>query len=70
MEPIVNGVKREFRGELRVIQVNIQDPRGRELAERYQFEFTPTFIFFNGDGDEVWRMVGRLDADRLRESLP
>ena len=32
-----------------------------ELAPVYDFEFTPTFIFFDGEGHELWRMVGEFD---------
>lgn len=70
MQPIVDRVERKFRGELNVIRVDVQGPRGRELAERYDFEFTPTFIFFDEEGNEVWRSAGDLDVARVQESLP
>ena len=66
----MDGVEAEFKGRLVVIRVNIQDRVGKTLAEEYRFQYTPTFIYFDGQGDEQWRSVGSLDEDKLRESLP
>jgi thioredoxin-related protein len=65
----VDELENELRDELLVIRLNIQEEVGRELAPVYDFEFTPTFIFFDGDGNEVWREVGSLDPQRVRESV-
>ena len=51
------------------IRLNIQDDVGRELAPVYDFEFTPTFIYFDENGVELWREVGSLDAQRVRDSI-
>jgi thioredoxin-related protein len=40
-----------------------------ELAPIYGFEFTPTFIFLDAQGNEVWRTVGKFDAQKVRDSL-
>lgn len=40
-----------------------------ELAPVYNFEFTPTFIFFDAQGNEVWRQVGEFDPQLVRNSL-
>ena len=52
------------------IRLNIQDSVGRELAPVYDFEVTPTFIFFDSQGNELWRTVGDFDPQRVRDSLP
>ena len=54
---------------LHIIRLNIQEPVGRELAPVYGFEFTPTFIFFDAQGNEVWRTVGSFDPQLVRDSL-
>ena len=40
-----------------------------ELAPVYGFEFTPTFIYFDEEGNEIFRMVGQFNPDRVREAL-
>lgn len=69
MKPIVDGLEQELQGRVRFIRLDIQQEVGRELAPLYDFQYTPTFIFFDAQGNEVWREVGRLDAQRLRESI-
>ncbi|HMU94708.1 MAG TPA: thioredoxin family protein [Anaerolineales bacterium] len=51
------------------IRLNIQETAGMELAPLYNFEFTPTFIFFDAQGNEVWRQVGEFDPQLVRDSL-
>ncbi len=69
LRPVVDQIEQKYRDRLIVIRVNIQSASGRELARYYQFEYTPTFIFFDGQGREVWRSVGELDPNRVTESL-
>lgn len=40
-----------------------------ELAPVYDFNFTPTFIFFDAQGNEVWRMIDDFDPQKVRDSL-
>ena len=56
-------------GRLVVIRVDIHTQGGRELADQMGFEYTPTFILFAADGVELWRQVGGLDVDRVRQSV-
>ncbi len=69
LRPLVDQIEQKYRDRLIVIRVNIQSASGRELTRYYQFEYTPTFIFFDGQGREVWRSVGELDPNRIAESL-
>ena len=70
VEPIVNGLRAELDQQLVILQVDIYTSAGRELGAEYNAVFTPTFIFLDPDGGEVWRSVGSLDAEKVRASLP
>jgi len=65
----VDELENELGNEILFIRLNIQEPVGRELAPVYDFEFTPTFIYFDADGEELWREVGSLDTERVRDSV-
>ena len=69
MKPVVDELENELGDQILFIRLNIQEQVGRELAPVYGFEFTPTFIYFDANGDELWRQVGGLDTERVRESL-
>jgi hypothetical protein len=69
MKPIVDGIETEFQRELDVIHLDVQDPASRGFMERYGFEYTPTFILLDGDGNERWRKLGALNKASLRNAL-
>ncbi len=65
----MDGLEQELSGKLEIIRINLQSPVGRELAPVYGFQLTPTFIYFDAQGNELWREVGSLDPDRVRQTL-
>lgn len=72
-KPIVDGIEQKYRNRLTVLRLNIQDPTSQPFLDRYNFQYTPTFILFDGNGKEIWRSVGSINADemdRLIASLP
>ena len=69
MKPVVDELENELGNQVLFIRLNIQEDVGRELAPVYGFEFTPTFIYFDGDGNELWRDMGGFDPQRVRDSL-
>jgi thioredoxin-related protein len=69
IKPVVDGLEQELGDEIYIIRLNIQEEVGRELAPVYGFEFTPTFIYFDENGNELWRQVGEFDPQKVRDSL-
>mgnify|MGYP004202740789 CR=1 len=65
----MNRLETDLIGKLQVIRINIHDPVGHELANSFDFRFTPTFIFFDANGIEQWRSVGALDVNQVHNSL-
>lgn len=65
----MDGIERELAGKLKVVRIDVQQNVGRELAPLYEFEYTPTYIFFDGQGSEVWRTIGEIDPRRVRDSV-
>lgn len=70
IRPTVDELEEELGDRIHIIRLNIQDPVGRELTGYYGFDFTPTFIFFDGQGTELWRQIGDLDPQRVRDAVP
>ena len=42
---------------------------GREYIGRFHLVATPTFVFLDGDGREVARLVGEQSEDTLKQAL-
>jgi thiol-disulfide isomerase/thioredoxin len=69
VKPLVDDLEQKLGESLHIIRIDIQQPAGRELASLYRFQYTPTFIYFDSRGVELWRQVGSLDPARVRTSL-
>lgn len=69
MKPVVDRLEEQTQGRLIVIRLDIHEPVGRQIGAEYGFQYTPTFIFFDGQGKEQWRAIGSLDAERVLDSL-
>ena len=65
----MDGIEREFGERLTIIHVNIQDPIGKALGKTFDFRYTPTFVLFDGEGEELWRTIGAIDPSEVRQSL-
>jgi thioredoxin-related protein len=65
----VDGIEREFEGKLTVIHIDVLDPEGKELGRIFDFKYTPTFILFDAEGEELWRTIGAIDPSQVRQSL-
>lgn len=68
-EPIVNGLETDLAGKLLVLRVDIHSQAGQTLADEYGSFATPTFIFFDAQGEEQWRQLGTLDDERVRAAV-
>ncbi len=65
----MDGLENELGNKLHIIRIDIQQTVGRELAPVYGFEYTPTYIFFDAKGNEVWRTIGEIDPQKVRDSV-
>ncbi len=65
----MDGLETEMGTKLKILRINVQDSVGRELAPVYDFEYTPTFIFFDSQGHELWRTIGEIDPQQVRDSV-
>jgi len=65
-KPIVDGLEKELEGKLVVLRFDVQDPRHKDIVETYRVRGTPTFVLLDAGGAEVWRSVGSLDAQQVR----
>jgi hypothetical protein len=55
LEPSVNRLEDRLGERADMLRVSIHTTVGSALADRYHFEYTPLFIVFDGQGDEIWR---------------
>jgi thiol-disulfide isomerase/thioredoxin len=65
MRPVMDRLERDAGHRLQILRVNVKDPIGVEIADRYRVTFTPTFLLFNSAGwrEEEFTLV--LDRARV-----
>jgi thiol-disulfide isomerase/thioredoxin len=68
-QPTVDQIQRQYGAELQVVQVNVLESAAEPLLAHYGFQYTPTFIFIDRSGTEIWRSVGALDPQQVADSL-
>jgi thiol-disulfide isomerase/thioredoxin len=69
VEPLVKQIEFDHQGELEVVRLNVLERDVGPLLQRYGFQYTPTFIFLDAQGEEVWRTVGVLDPEQVAYTL-
>jgi len=69
LEPTVDQLAAEIESDFDILRVDIHTPFGRELRRHYEFSFTPEFVLFNADGEEVWRAHTPPNNSQLEMAL-
>ncbi len=65
VKPAVEALVTDIQDEFNVLRVDIHTDLGRALRERYTFSYSPEFLLFDREGQEVWRAHVPPAADQL-----
>ena len=65
MFPILDVIKKEYKGKLAVEFVDVWQPENRAIAEKNKIQTIPTQIFFNEKGKEIWRHIGYISKEDI-----
>lgn len=65
MQPVMDRLEQDVGHRLQILRINVLDPIGIQIANRYDIAFTPTFVLLHGNGlkDEEFTLV--LDRPRV-----
>jgi thioredoxin len=67
MAPILVKLEKAYEGKANIVFIDVW--KNREQAPRFKVQMIPTQIFFNAQGEEVYRHVGFLDEKSIVEQL-
>src|SRR5689334_21070347 len=65
MRPAMDRLEGDAGHRLQILRVNVKDPIGWQLAERYNVTFTPSFLLFNSYGSKEDEFTLVLDRARV-----
>ncbi len=69
MQPIVNGLEEQFKGDVAFRQFNATESDGRPVFDRYRLRGHPSYVILDRDGKEAWRYTGELTRGTLDEAI-
>lgn len=69
VNPIVEQLETDITDEFNLLRIDIHTTTGRAVRQEFGFSFTPEFVLFDKNGNEVWRdhippSSGQLDRAR------
>jgi thioredoxin 1 len=67
MAPILEELKVEYSGRAAVVFIDVREDRSQ--GPRFGIQSIPTQIFYDRHGKEVYRHVGFLDKEKIKERL-
>ena len=67
MAPILVKLEKAYKGKADIIFIDVWE--NKQPAQRFKIRAIPTQIFFNAQGEEVYRHVGFLDEKSIVEQL-
>jgi thiol-disulfide isomerase/thioredoxin len=65
MQPAMDRLERDAGHRLQILRINVKDPIGTEIADRYGITFTPTFLLLNSLGAREEEFTLVLDRARV-----
>jgi thioredoxin-related protein len=65
----VDGIKREYRGRLNVVYVDIDRADGKELAREHGVMGTPTLLLLDSEGNQVNVLRGSLPPPVIEQAI-
>ena len=60
MKPAVDRLENELKENLLFIRLDISSELGADVRTKYHVGLVPSFIVFDGMGNEIWRKSGGI----------
>jgi len=67
MKPILEELKEEYEGKVEIVIINIDNYPS--LTKSYRIMLIPTQIFFDSEGKEIYRHVGFMSREEIKNKL-
>lgn len=67
MAPILAKLEKAYKGKAEIVFIDVWE--NRQQAPRFKIKAIPTQVFFNENGEEVYRHVGFLDEKSIIDQM-
>jgi thioredoxin 1 len=69
MKPILEALRRDHGGRISVVNVDLIADQHLGYLQRYRIQLMPTQVFFDAQGRETSRHMGKISADEILARL-
>jgi len=69
MQPIMEEIKKEYKGQVKVVFHDVWTDEGRPYASTYKIRIIPTQVFLDKNGKEYFRHEGFFPKEELMKIL-
>ena len=69
MQPIMNEIEEEYKGQVKVVFYDVWTSEGKPYAQKYGIRVIPTQVFLDKNGNEYFRHEGFFAKDELVKIL-
>lgn len=69
MQPVMDGIEKEYAGKVKVVFYDVWTPEGEPYAQKYGIQGIPTQIFLDKEGKEFFRHTGFFPKDQIVKIL-
>ncbi len=69
MNPIVNGIRKEYGRKINFVYIELSTASGKQEARDEGVMGTPTFLLLNSKGERVYMLQGVLPREVLEQQL-
>lgn len=65
----MDGIKREYRGQINMVYVRMDQQEGRELAQQYGVVGIPTILLLDSKGNQVNVLRGSIPRPLIEQAV-
>jgi len=69
MKPVLEVLRRDHGTRIAVVSVDLIAQREHNYIQRYRIQLMPTQIFFDAQGREIGRNLGKISGDEILARL-
>jgi len=69
MRPIVNGLQKEFQGQIAFDFIDVAAETGGTMFKAYRLRGHPSYVIVDEFGNPLWSFSGQITEDVLRAKI-
>jgi thioredoxin-related protein len=69
MNPVVDGLRQAYEGQVTFTLVDIDEPDSKELKQKYNFRAQPYFVLLDGEGNVVQTWFGIVPVETFEDAF-